>query len=225
MVSGGREGREGEVEREKDGGREGGRGRGRERWRERGREGGKEEEKFSRPSCILQAIKNWRRERPGSEAKNHSLMSALSCIPVAYAFMCQDFYMNRPIYFVFTLLFALLSLHLFLSPHFPFILSPFIPSSLSLSFLPLFVLTLFFLPFLLSPHHSALFSLPLYLFSLHSSPPLLPPSPSLPFPHQKEDLPPDCLSMLLQVSEKVNLLSTIKEAVRAARKREWFMVM
>ena len=50
MVSGGREeGREGEVEREKDGGREGGRGR------------GKEEEKFSRPSCILQAIKNWRR--------------------------------------------------------------------------------------------------------------------------------------------------------------------
>ena len=76
---------------------------GRERWRERRmegeregevegeRDGGKEEEKFSRPSCILQAIKNWRRGRPGSEAKNHSLMNALSCIPVAYAFVCQDF--------------------------------------------------------------------------------------------------------------------------------------
>ena len=66
-------------------------------------------------------------------------MSALSCIPVAYTLMCQDFYVNRPFYFVFTLLFALLSLHLFflsLSPHFYFILSPLIPSSLSLSFLP-----------------------------------------------------------------------------------------
>ena len=209
---GGREGgREGEVEGERDG----------------GREGGKEEEKFSRPSCILQAINNWRRGRPGSEAKNHSLMSALSCIPVAYAFMCQDFYMNRPFYFVFSLLFALLSLHLFLSlsslplhsisshsllslPLVPPFCS-FLPSLSSLSSFPL--ITLLF------------FSLHLYLFSLHSSPPLLPPSPSLPFPHQKEDLPPDCLSMLLQVSEKVNLVSTIKEAVKAARKREWFMVM
>ena len=51
------------------------------------------------------------------------------------------------------------------------------------------------------------------------------PSPFLPSPYQKDSLLPDRLSMLLQLSEEVNSMSTIKEAVMAARKREWFMVM
>ena len=124
-----------------------------------------------------------------------------------------------------------LSLSILTSPSF-YLLSfpPLSPSRSSLLSLPLVPPSCSFLPSFSSLSSFPLiallfFSLPLYLFSLHSSPPLLPPSPSLPFPLQKEDLPPDCLSMLLQVSEKVNLVSTIKEAVKAARKREWFMVM
>ena len=108
-------------------------------------------------------------------------MSALSCIPVAYTFMCQDFYMNRPFYFVFTLLFALLSLHLFLS------LSS-LPlhsiSSHSLLSLPLVPPFCSFLPSL-----SSLSSFPLIalLFFFPPSLPLLPPlfsssSSSLSFP-------------------------------------------
>ena len=109
-------------------------------------------------------------------------MSALSCIPVAYAFMCQDFYVNRPFYFVFTLLFA----------------PPFSPSlSLSLSSLPLHsisshsLLSLPLVPPFCSflPSLSSLSSFPLIalLFFFPPSLPLLPPlfsssSSSLSFP-------------------------------------------
>ena len=77
-------------------------------------------------------------------------MSALSCIPVAYAFMCQDFYMNRPFYFVFSLLFALLSLHLFLSLSSLPLHSISSHSLLSLPLVPPFSLSLLFLPPVLS---------------------------------------------------------------------------
>jgi len=36
---------------------------------------------------------------------------------------------------------------------------------------------------------------------------------------------PDSLAMLLQVAEEVKSLSSIKKAVKLARKRGWFMVM